>query len=74
MKLARCTNCHQKWKVKEIVAIGFSKDGKDCSDCGEKQYISAGTQRLFTLGFWSLLIVPLLLFSIKLSDKDEPLY
>ncbi|MGY0694650.1 TIGR04104 family putative zinc finger protein [Virgibacillus sp. FSP13] len=71
--MARCTNCNYKWKVKEILSLGFSKNGKDCPNCGHKQYISAGTQRLFTLGYLSLIFVPVLLFRIKLSDKDEPM-
>lgn len=69
-----CTHCTYKWKVKEILALGFSKKGKACPNCEQKQYISAETQRIFTLGYLSLLIIPFILFRIKLSDKDEPLY
>lgn len=72
--MPRCTNCDYKWKAKEVLALGFSKKGKDCPKCSQKQYISAKTQRMFTLGYLSLLVVPFLLFRIKLSDKDEPLY
>lgn len=71
--MTRCTNCNYKWKVKEVLSLGFSKVGKDCPNCGHKQYISTGTQRLFTLGYLSLIFVPFLLFRINLSDKDEPL-
>lgn len=72
--MAKCTKCNYKWKVKEIWSLGFSKKGKDCSNCGHKQYISAKTQRIFTLGYISLIFVPILPFFIKLSDKDEPLW
>lgn len=68
-----CTNCNYKWKVKEVFSLGFSKNGKDCPNCDHKQYISAQTQRMFTLGYLSLIFVPFLIFRIKLSDKNEPL-
>lgn len=71
--MARCTNCNHKWKVKDILLLGFSKHGKKCAYCLHKQYISGKTQRLFTLGYVSILFVPFLIFYIKLSDKDEPL-
>lgn len=71
--MSHCTNCHAKWKVKDVLALGFSKKGKACPSCRQKQTISAETQRMLTLGFWSLLIVPFLLFSIKFSDEDEPM-
>ena len=71
--MQRCTNCDYKWKVKDIIALGFSKNGKDCPDCGHKQYISGETQRLFTLGWMSLVFIPFLIYRIRLSDKDEPL-
>lgn len=70
----RCTNCNYKWKAKDIFLLGFSKNGKKCTNCGHKQYISAETQRWFTLGYLSLIFIPFLLFRIKLSDKDEPLW
>ena len=69
-----CTNCNDKWKVKDVVALGFSKNGKDCPNCGQRQYLSAETQRLFTLGYLSLLFVPFLFSKIKLSGKDKPLW
>ncbi|RYG71986.1 hypothetical protein EU245_12255 [Lentibacillus lipolyticus] len=72
--MARCTNCNYNWKTKEILSLGFSKDGKNCSNCGERQYISIKTQKLFTLGYLSLIFVPFLIFSIKLSSKDECLF
>lgn len=67
----RCTNCHYKWRIKEVLALGFSRNGKDCSNCGQKQFISAETQSLLTLGYLSLVFVPFILFWIKLSDHDE---
>ncbi|ADC52332.1 hypothetical protein BpOF4_21684 (plasmid) [Alkalihalophilus pseudofirmus OF4] len=39
--MAKCTKCNYKWKAKENWSLGFSKKGKDCSNCGHKQYISA---------------------------------
>ncbi|WP_233005383.1 TIGR04104 family putative zinc finger protein [Exiguobacterium aurantiacum] len=67
----RCTNCHYKWRIKEVLALGFSPDGKDCPNCGQKQYISVETQSLLTLGYLSLVFVPFILLWIKLSDHDE---
>lgn len=67
----RCTNCHYKWRIKEVLALSFSRDGKDCPNCGQKQFISAETQSLLTLGYLSLVFVPFILLWIKLSDHDE---
>jgi hypothetical protein len=72
--VARCTKCNFKWKGKDIWALGFSKKGKDCPGCGARQYISSGTQRIFTLGYLSLVFIVIFPFVIKLSDKDEPLW
>lgn len=72
--MPRCTNCDYKWKAKDVLAIGFSKHGKSCSNCGKKQYISMETQKLLTLGWLSLIFVPFILFRIKLSDKEENLF
>lgn len=72
--MARCTNCNYKWKVKDILLLGFSKHGKRCQRCQHKQYISVETQRILTLGYLSLIFVPFLFFFIKLSDKDKPLW
>nr|WP_090989839.1 hypothetical protein [Bacillus sp. OV322] len=72
--MARCTNCNNKWKAKEIWSLGFSKKGKNCTNCGHKQYISSDTQRTFSLGYLSLIFIVILPFFIKLSDKDEPLW
>ena len=72
--MPRCTSCNYNWNLKQIVTLGFSKKGKNCPNCGDTQYISAETQRLFTLGYLSLLVVPFLLFKIKLSNNDEPMW
>lgn len=72
--MAYCTYCHYKWKVKEVISLGFSREGKDCPTCGKKQYISLKTQNLLTLGYLSLLFLPFILFKIKLSDKENNLY
>ncbi|MBP1970361.1 CXXC-20-CXXC protein [Virgibacillus natechei] len=72
--MARCTNCNYKWEVKAILLIGFSKYGKNCPNCQHKQCISSVTQRILTLGYLSLIFVPFLLFFVKISDKDEPLW
>lgn len=72
--MARCTNCNYKWKIKEVLSLGFSKDGKDCPNCGKRQYVSVKTQQIFTLAYLSLIFVPLLFFRIKLSDKDESIF
>ncbi|MDQ0214447.1 CXXC-20-CXXC protein [Oikeobacillus pervagus] len=69
--MAHCTNCHIKWSVKEIWSLGFSKNGKNCPNCGHKQYISSETQRIFTLGYVSLLFIIIFPFFIKLSNEDE---
>ncbi len=45
--MARCTNCNYKWKAREILLLGFSKNGKNCPHCGE-------TRSFFTLGYLSL--------------------
>lgn len=63
-----CTNCHYKWKLKEVWSLGISKDGKACPNCGHTQYISGETQRLFTLGYLSLLFVP---FFYKVDGRLE---
>lgn len=72
--MPRCTNCNYKWKIKEVLSLGFSKNGKDCPNCVQRQFISIGTQKLLTLGYLSLIFIPFLLFRIKLSDKDERLF
>ncbi|QDP41540.1 hypothetical protein FN924_15980 [Radiobacillus deserti] len=68
--MARCTNCnYYKWKAKEIWSLGFSKNGVNCPSCQHKQYISSVTQRIVTLGYLSLIFVPILPFFIKLKKN-----
>ncbi|XKH50143.1 hypothetical protein LG275_11130 [Chryseomicrobium palamuruense] len=67
--MAKCTNCGQKWTVREIWKLGWSKEGKRCSNCGEKQYLSEETQGLLTLGYISLALLIIVPFKIKLSKK-----
>lgn len=69
--MRKCQNCGYKWKAKEIWTLGFSKSGKKCPNCGEKQYISVETQGIFTLGYISLICVIIFPFLIKLSSKDK---
>lgn len=72
--MAKCTNCNYKWKAIQILKLGFSKKGKDCTNCGTKQYISSETQKTMTLGFLSLIFLVIFPFIIKLSDKDEAIW
>ena len=53
------------------MAVGFSKEGKECPNCNEKQYISSTTQNIMNLGYLSLIFVIIFPFLIKLSDKKE---
>ena len=69
--MARCTKCKYKWSVKDVMAVGFSKEGKECPNCNEKQYISSTTQNIMNLGYLSLIFVIIFPFLIKLSDKKE---
>lgn len=68
--MARCTKCNHKWSLKEVL-LPFSKDGRECSVCKQKQYISLTTQNIMSLSYWSVLIVILFPFIIKLSDKKD---
>ena len=60
--MERCTNCTYKWKFKAGRAAGFSKDGKSCPNCVEKQYVSKTTQNIISLGSLSFLLVIILPF------------
>lgn len=51
--------------------VGFSTTGKECPNCRKKQYISAKTKKLLTLGWLSLAFIFIFPFIIKLSNKDE---
>lgn len=77
--MAHCTNCHYKWKAKEIWKLGLSNDGKKCPNCQTKQYVSFKDGGiLMGLGYLSgivgLLVIILFPFYIKLSDKKETLF
>ncbi|TFD99494.1 hypothetical protein [Jeotgalibacillus salarius] len=72
--MPRCTNCDTKWKLRNIWKLGFSKDGRHCPVCGKRQYISSESQRMMTIGFWSVLFILIFPFMIKLTDRDEPLW
>ena len=69
--MARCTKCNHKWSLKEVLLLPFSKDGRECSVCKQKQYISSTTQNIMSLSYWSVIIVILFPFIIKLSDKKD---
>ena len=69
--MRQCRNCGYKWKAKEIWALGFSKTGKNCLNCGKKQYISTEKQGILTLGYLVFLFIVIFPFLIKLSSKDE---
>ncbi|RFU69675.1 TIGR04104 family putative zinc finger protein [Bacillus sp. V59.32b] len=72
--MAQCNNCNYKWKAKEILSLGFSKSGKKCPHCEKKQYISSETQRIFFLGYISLVFIIIFPLIIKLSDKEGSLW
>ena len=68
-----CKNCKEKWQIKDVFLVGFSKEGRTCVHCGEVQYIAVETKRLFTLGYLSILFIPAIIFFIRLSSHDEPI-
>ncbi|WJY28141.1 hypothetical protein [Sporosarcina trichiuri] len=72
--MVRCSNCGVQWRAKDIWKLGFLKQGRACPSCGKRQYISSDTQRLLTLGWLSLLFIPFVIWRIKLSSEDEPLW
>ncbi|MGX1262310.1 CXXC-20-CXXC protein [Rossellomorea marisflavi] len=72
--MTTCTNCQHRWTKRDIWKVGFSKEGKDCPGCGTRQYISAETQGIMTLGFLSLIAILLFPFIVKLSGEKEPLW
>lgn len=67
--MAACTNCRNKWTAREIWKLGWSKGGKRCSNCGERQYLSKETQGLLTLGYLSIALLIIVPFKMKLSEK-----
>ncbi|WP_175615044.1 hypothetical protein [Piscibacillus halophilus] len=79
--MAVCTYCQHQWSRKEIWLAGWSKNGRVCVNCGERQYISSPTQRFLTAGYISWLFVLILPFAIyfypnkiHLSNKNEGLF
>lgn len=72
--MARCANCNYKWNLKEVWSLGWSKNSKDCPNCGSRQYISGETLNMFTLGFLSMAFIIVFPFIIKLSDENEGLF
>ncbi|PSL50731.1 hypothetical protein B0H94_1023 [Salsuginibacillus halophilus] len=71
--MTNCANCNRKWRIREVWALGFTHKGKNCAHCGKRQYISADTQNLLTLGYLSLVFVVVLPFLVKLSNENERL-
>lgn len=69
-----CSNCDAKWRLKELLALGFSRKGRVCVHCGERQYLSKDTLKLSTLGWLSLLFIPLIIWRMTLSSKEEHLF
>ena len=48
--------------------------GKDCPNCGKKQYLSKDTQHYLSLGYVSLFFLLIMPFVIKLSDREEHIW
>lgn len=72
--MTRCTNCQIKWKLKDVIKLSLSKDGRNCPQCGERQYVSKDAQNFMTLSWLSLLFLPLIIYRITLSSKKEHLF
>lgn len=60
--------------MREVWQLGWSKKGKRCANCDEMQYISRETQGIMTLGYLSILFVPIMPFIIKLSSQSYDAY
>lgn len=71
--MARCTRCGSTWSARDIWKLGWSKEGKRCNNCGEKQYISRETQGMLTLGYLSVALLVVIPFVMKLSDTPSEL-
>ncbi|PEL13883.1 hypothetical protein CN601_02215 [Bacillus sp. AFS017336] len=72
--MERCQNCDYKWDKTTLWKLSYSKEGVNCSDCGQKQFISFDTQLFITLfslsfifGFFIILLFP---SYVKLSSKN----
>ncbi|ANS52533.1 hypothetical protein BM86_17015 [Bacillus thuringiensis] len=76
--MAYCTNCKNKWKIRDVWRLSFSKKGKVCPHCSVRQYVSfKGREPLFGLGYFlmpiAIVIIIFFPFCMKLSDKEEDL-
>lgn len=71
--MVTCTKCRSKWSARDIWKLGWSKEGKRCSNCGERQYISRETQGMLTLGYLSVALLVVIPFVMKLSDTPSEL-
>lgn len=69
-----CANCQYKWKLKDLVKLSFSKEGRTCVKCREQQYLSKDAQNLMTLSWLSLLFLPFIIYRLTLSSKKEDLF
>ena len=77
--MARCTTCHNKWKTKDMWLLGFTKKGKECLNCGTRQFLSFKNRELILgLGFLSgaiaILMIMFFPFLLTLSDQDDMTY
>ncbi|WP_100401944.1 TIGR04104 family putative zinc finger protein [Bacillus sp. FJAT-42315] len=72
--MASCQNCQCKWKRREVLRVGFSKNGLACPYCGTKQYVSEETTNWLTLTYWSpiFLLMILLPSFVELSSEEKP--
>ncbi|PGL70894.1 hypothetical protein CN925_10305 [Bacillus sp. AFS055030] len=72
--MAKCQNCDHKWEKKTLWKLFLSKEGVNCSNCDQKQFISFNTQILITLCslsfFLGVLIILLFPSYVKLSTKN----
>jgi hypothetical protein len=70
--MGHCSLCGHKWGKRDLVRLGFSRDGRNCRGCSCRQYMSTETRRMFSAGYVSILFVFFMPFVVKLSSKDEP--
>ena len=77
--MARCSNCHNKWKLKDVWLLGFSKKGRVCPYCKARQFPSFKDRGfLLGLGYLSgtigIILIIFFPFIIQLSNQDETIY
>lgn len=77
--MARCTSCNHKWRIRDIWLLGFKKQGKKCTNCDTRQYLSFKDRGLLMgLGYVSTVAAVFILiffpFLLKLSAQDETVY